>query len=93
MAIDGITVEAHLEGTLLYLRNLDQPGVIGQVGATLGKLGVNIATLSLGRRDDTRGAEAVSLIRLDGDVPVSILEPIRAIKAITEARLLRLGAA
>jgi D-3-phosphoglycerate dehydrogenase / 2-oxoglutarate reductase len=93
LSIDGITVEAHLEGTLLYLRNLDQPGVIGQVGATLGKLGVNIATLSLGRRDDTRGAEAVSLIRLDGDVPVSILEPIRAIKAITEARLLHLGAA
>jgi D-3-phosphoglycerate dehydrogenase / 2-oxoglutarate reductase len=91
LAIDGIPVEAHLEGTLLYLRNQDQPGVIGEVGTTLGKLGVNIATLSLGRRDDTRGAEAVSLIRLDGYVPVSILDPIRAIKAITEAKLLHLG--
>jgi hypothetical protein len=52
---------------------------------------VNIATFALGRRDSTRGAEAVSLVRLDGDVSASILDPIREIKAITEAKLLRLG--
>jgi D-3-phosphoglycerate dehydrogenase / 2-oxoglutarate reductase len=91
LQIGGIPVEAQLEGTLLYLRNRDEPGVIGQVGATLGKLGVNIATFALGRREASRGAEAVSLVRLDGEVSVSILEPIRGIAAITEARLLRLG--
>jgi len=93
LQIGGIPVEAQLEGTLLYLRNRDEPGVIGQVGATLGKLGVNIATFALGRREASRGAEAVSLVRLDGEVPASILEPIRGIAAITEARLLRLGKA
>jgi D-3-phosphoglycerate dehydrogenase len=91
LQIDGIPLEAHLEGTMLYLRNRDEPGVIGQVGSTLGKLGVNIATFALGRREATRGAEAVSLVRLDGEVSPSVLEPIRAIPAITEARLLRLG--
>jgi D-3-phosphoglycerate dehydrogenase len=91
LAIDGIPLEAQLDGTLLYLRNQDEPGVIGQVGSTLGKLGVNIATFALGRRDASRGAEAVSLVRLDGEVPASILEPIRSIKAITGAKLLRLG--
>jgi D-3-phosphoglycerate dehydrogenase len=93
LQIGGIPVEAQLEGTLLYLRNRDEPGVIGQVGATLGKLGVNIATFALGRREASRGAEAVSLVRLDGEVPASILEPIRGITAITEARLVRLGKA
>jgi D-3-phosphoglycerate dehydrogenase / 2-oxoglutarate reductase len=91
LQIGGIPVEAQLEGTLLYLRNRDEPGVIGQVGSTLGKLGVNIATFALGRREASRGAEAVSLVRLDGEVPASILGPIRDIKAITEARLLHLG--
>jgi D-3-phosphoglycerate dehydrogenase len=91
LAIDGISLESQLEGTILYLRNRDEPGVVGQVGSTLGKLGVNIATFALGRREAARGAEAVSLVRLDGEVPESILEPIRAIKAITEAKLLRLG--
>jgi len=91
LAIDGIALEAQLEGTILYLRNRDEPGVIGMVGSTLGKLGVNIATFALGRRDASRGAEAVSLVRLDGEVSASILEPIGSIRAITGAKLLRLG--
>jgi D-3-phosphoglycerate dehydrogenase len=89
--IDGIPLEAQLDGTMLYLRNNDEPGVIGHVGTTLGKQGVNIATFALGRREATRGAQAVSLVRLDGDVTESILAPIRELAAITEAKLIRLG--
>jgi D-3-phosphoglycerate dehydrogenase / 2-oxoglutarate reductase len=91
LQIGGIPVEAQLEGTILYLRNRDEPGVIGLVGSTLGKQGVNIATFALGRRDEKRGAEAISLVRLDGEVSESILEPIRGIPAVTEAKLLYLG--
>jgi D-3-phosphoglycerate dehydrogenase len=93
LAIEGIPLEAQLEGTILYLRNRDQPGVIGQVGTTLGKHGVNIATFALGRRADERGAQAVALVGLDGEVSATILGPIREIAAITEAKLLRLGSA
>src|SRR5215813_6390553 len=91
LAMEGIPLEAQLEGTILYLRNRDEPGVIGNVGTTLGKLGVNIATFALGRREAIRGAEAAALVRLDGHVPNTILDPIRAIPAITEAKLLHLG--
>jgi D-3-phosphoglycerate dehydrogenase len=91
LAMEGIPLEAQLEGTILYLRNRDEPGVIGQVGTTLGKLGVNIATFALGRREAVRGAEAAALVRVDGQVSASILDSIRAIPAITEAKLLRLG--
>jgi D-3-phosphoglycerate dehydrogenase / 2-oxoglutarate reductase len=88
--IQGIPLEAQLEGTILYLRNEDKPGVIGQVGSTLGQLGVNIATFTLGRSAAHQGAHAVSLVRVDGQVSPAILDPIRAIPAITEARLLHL---
>jgi D-3-phosphoglycerate dehydrogenase / 2-oxoglutarate reductase len=88
--IEGIPLEAQLEGTILYLRNDDKPGVIGQVGSTLGQLGVNIATFALGRSAARQGAHAVSLVRVDGEVSAAVLEPIRAIPAITEARLLHL---
>src|SRR3984893_4046799 len=91
LQIGGIPVEAQLEGTILYLRNRDEPGVIGQVGSTLGRLGVNNATFALGRRNASQVSEALSLVRLDGEVSASILEPIRKIPAITEARLLHLG--
>jgi len=87
LAIDGISLESQLAGTIIYLRNHDEPGVIGQVGNTLGRLGVNIATFALGRREATRGAEAVSLVRVDGPVQDEVLNEIREIKAITEAKL------
>ena len=89
--IDGIALEAQLDGTMLYLRNLDQPGVIGHVGTTLGKHGVNIATFALGRREAAAGAEAVSLVRVDGKVSEEILGPIAQHPAITQAKLIRLG--
>ena len=91
LQIDDIPLETELAGTILYLRNRDEPGVIGQVGSTLGNLGVNIATFALGRREAHKGAEAVSLVRLDGVVSDSILSAIRGIPAITVARLLQLG--
>lgn len=90
LMIQGIPLEAQLEGTILYLRNDDKPGVIGQVGSALGQLGVNIATFALGRSAAQQGAHAVSLVRVDGQVSPSVLDTIRAIPAITEARLLRL---
>ncbi|MGA8144900.1 MAG: phosphoglycerate dehydrogenase [Candidatus Acidiferrales bacterium] len=90
LSLDGIGLEAPLEGTLLLTRNRDVPGVIGQIGTALGNLGVNIATFALGRRSPVHGAEAVAMLRLDGTVSESILEKIRAIPSITDARLVRL---
>jgi D-3-phosphoglycerate dehydrogenase / 2-oxoglutarate reductase len=89
--IDGIPLEAHLDGNMLYLRNVDQPGVIGYVGTTLGKHGVNIATFALGRREATQGAEAVSLVRVDGSVSDEILTPLKQNPAITQAKLIHLS--
>jgi D-3-phosphoglycerate dehydrogenase / 2-oxoglutarate reductase len=90
LSLDGIGLEAPLEGTLLLTRNRDVPGVIGQIGTALGNLGVNIATFALGRREPVRGAEAVALVRLDGEVSATIVQKILAIPSITEARLIRL---
>jgi D-3-phosphoglycerate dehydrogenase / 2-oxoglutarate reductase len=93
LLLDGIELEAPLEGTLLLTRNRDVPGVIGKIGTALGNLGVNIATFALGRRQPVHGAEAVALVRLDGVVDASILQQIRAIPSITEAKLVRLAEA
>src|SRR5271170_3029884 len=93
VSLDGMSLEAPLEGTLLLTRNRDVPGVIGKIGTALGNLGVNIATFALGRRQPVHGAEAVALVRLDGVVDSSVLQTIRAIPSITEAKLVRLAEA
>jgi D-3-phosphoglycerate dehydrogenase / 2-oxoglutarate reductase len=90
LRVDGIELEAPLAGTMLFSRNRDVPGAIGEIGTALGKRGVNISTFALGRRDAVGGAEAIALVRLDGEVPESILESVRKISAVIEARLVRL---
>jgi D-3-phosphoglycerate dehydrogenase len=100
LSIDGMPLEAPLEGTILFTRNRDVPGVIGQMGTVLGSLGINIATFALGRdvqrpeapraQSNEHVPEALALIGLDGAVPDSILQSIRGIAAVIEARIVRL---
>jgi D-3-phosphoglycerate dehydrogenase len=92
LSLDGISLEAPLEGTLLLSRNIDVPGVIGRIGTALGNLGINIATFALGRRAPG-GVEALALVGLDGNVNASIVQNILALPSVTEARLVRLPAA
>jgi D-3-phosphoglycerate dehydrogenase len=86
--VDGTAVEAPLEGTLIVVRNADLPGVIGEVGTILGRHGVNIANFALGRG----GSEAVGVVNVDdgASVPDVVLDEIRAIKAVRDARIVRL---
>jgi D-3-phosphoglycerate dehydrogenase / 2-oxoglutarate reductase len=93
VALDGMGLEAPLEGTLLLSRNIDVPGVIGRIGSELGSLGVNIATFALGRRAPGGGGEALALVGLDGNVDASVVQKIRALPSVTDVRLVRLPAA
>jgi D-3-phosphoglycerate dehydrogenase len=93
VSLDGMSLEAPLEGTMLLSRNVDVPGVIGRMGTELGKLGVNIGTFALGRRTAGGGGEALALVGLDGNVDASIVQHIRALPSVTDVRLVRLPAA
>lgn len=92
LAIDDIEIEAPLAGTLLFLRNRDVPGVIGQVGSLLGNHNINIATFALGRREDSRGTggAAVAVVGVDHPVPEEVLELLRRMSAIKFAQVVKL---
>jgi D-3-phosphoglycerate dehydrogenase len=85
--VDGVEVEAPLEGTMLVIHNEDQPGVIGEVGTILGRHRVNIASFALGRGS----SGAVGVVNLDvspGDeATLKAVQEIRAIPAIRDARV------
>jgi len=89
LEIDGIHVEAPLEGNVIYLRNLDVPGVVGRVGTVLGQHHVNIANFSLGRAQGGPEAKAVAVVQVDGDIPEKVLEVLRGIETILLARAIR----
>jgi D-3-phosphoglycerate dehydrogenase len=91
LAFDGIDVEAPLEGTLVVCRNLDVPGVIGRIGTILGQQGVNIANFALGReRAGAKPVKALAVVQVDEPVSESVLEALKVIEALLEARLVKL---
>ena len=84
--LDGISVEASLEGTMIVIRNTDQPGVIGAIGTILGRHTVNIANFALGRQGDS----AVGVVIVDApSVADAVLDEIRKVKGVREVRLVR----
>jgi len=96
LAFDGMDIEAPLEGTLLVCRNLDVPGVIGNIGTVLGQQGVNIANFALGRQRSTQGSEAgplkaLSVVQVDEPIGPEVLEALAKIPNLLQARLVRLG--
>jgi len=90
--VDGIDVEAPLERNLIYLRNRDVPGVIGKVGTLLGEESINIADFSLGRRseDPADQREAIAVVHVDGQVPNEVVNKLRKIPAVQQAKAVRL---
>jgi D-3-phosphoglycerate dehydrogenase len=91
MHVDGIYCEAPLAGPLVFLKNLDVPGVIGHVGNVLGSNRINIANFSLGRRDSGEPLEAIAVIATDSLVPQTVLEQLMSNPAIKLARSLQIG--
>ncbi len=74
--IKGINVDAEIGNHMLYTTNEDVPGIIGLLGNTMGKNGVNIANFTLGRNDV--GGEAIALLYVDNPVPQNVLDALNA---------------
>jgi D-3-phosphoglycerate dehydrogenase / 2-oxoglutarate reductase len=84
--LDGIDIEAPLQGTLLAIRNKDVPGVIGRIGTILGEHQINIANFALGRSNGGASATALAVLQIDGEVTDAVLKELRAVPAITGVR-------
>ena len=60
---------------MLVLSNYDRPGVIGNIGTTLGQNNVNIARLHLSR--DQVENQALVVLSTDSIVPETVLDKLR----------------
>ncbi|MGA9210447.1 MAG: NAD(P)-dependent oxidoreductase, partial [Terriglobales bacterium] len=91
LGVDDIDVEAPLERNLVYMRNLDVPGVIGKIGTILGDHHINIANFSLGRQEkEGKTAEAIAVVHVDSVVPEEVLNALRKVEPVKVARAMRL---
>ena len=70
--IKGINIDAEVGQHMLYTTNEDVPGIIGLLGMTMGKNGVNIANFTLGRSGG--GQEAIAILHLDQALDQKVIE-------------------
>ncbi|GAB4276326.1 MAG: phosphoglycerate dehydrogenase [Deferrisomatales bacterium] len=73
--VDGIPIEAIPKGHLLVFWNYDRPGLVGNIGTTLGRHDINIGQMQFGR--DVPGGRAVTVVNVDSPVDEAVLEELR----------------
>jgi D-3-phosphoglycerate dehydrogenase len=86
--IDTFKVEIVPEGEMLFMYNNDKPGVIGNIGALLGKNKINIARMHFGR--ETPGGKAISVVSIDTHASPQIIDEIRKLPNILSIKQIRL---
>ena len=86
ISIQGIPIESDFPKSALYLRNYDKPGFIGDLGNTLGRENINIASFHLGRRNI--GGEAIALVEVDGDLDEKIISKIKSLQQVARVNVI-----
>ena len=88
--INDVLIDVVPEGWVLFIRNEDLPGVVGSIGTILGKNGVNIAEMSLGRVGKGKKAFAMTAINIDSEVPAKVVAQIKKAKPVIDVRVVKL---
>lgn len=73
----GFDLEFEPKGKMIFFKNTDIPGVIGEVGMTLAKHNINIADFRLGRNQN----QAMAVIIVDDEVNDDVLKELLNLKA------------
>lgn len=86
--IDNYDIDMNPSQYMLLVKNMDVPGVVGNVGKIMGQQNINIDTMQVGR--DERGKEAMMVLNIDDEVPVEILEKLGQFENIIWAKMIKL---
>jgi D-3-phosphoglycerate dehydrogenase len=87
--LNGVPLDAPLDGSMVLMMNYDTPGVIGAVGTILGRHSVNIANFALGR-SETGAVGVVTVDDRDGTaLSKTVMEELRGIAAVKNAWAVR----
>ena len=85
--VKGIEIDAELSNHNLYISNEDKPGFIRDLSKVLADNNINIATFHLGRK--ASGQEAIALISTDSAIDNTIVENIKKIPLVIQAKYLQ----
>lgn len=82
----GYDLDMAFAPILAFFRYEDRPGIVGIVGTLLGRAGVNIANMQVGRQSE--GGEALMGLAVDSPIPQEVLSSIAEQARLRDARLI-----
>lgn len=88
VGVDGHRLDLVPDGYILAIRNHNRPGVIGAVGSTLGRHGINVARMALGLRD--ANDEALALWCTDSRTDDAVIAELGAIDGVADIKRIEL---
>ncbi|PIR19715.1 MAG: phosphoglycerate dehydrogenase, partial [Elusimicrobia bacterium CG11_big_fil_rev_8_21_14_0_20_64_6] len=80
LKLGGLRIDVRPRGKMIVIANTDAPGVIGRVGTLLGKSGVNIADMRVGRR--SAHGEAVMVLIVDEDTSLTVRAELTRVEGV-----------
>ena len=86
--IMGFEIDLRPNGIMLFIKNKDIPGVVGKVGTILGNNKVNISGYLLSKMKNKD--YAYSVIKIDNNIDVEIIDKINTLSEILEVKQLQL---
>jgi len=86
--IDEFHIDTIPEGHVLITKNIDSPGIVGQIGTVLGENKINIAAMNFGRAG--AGDKSMIVLNVDNKISEKVLEKIRKCKNVSDAKVIRL---
>ncbi|MCK5403881.1 MAG: ACT domain-containing protein, partial [Desulfobulbaceae bacterium] len=86
--INTFRLEALPNGPMLFVHNRDVPGVIGELGTTLGQSDANISRMTVGR--EAEQGRNIILLNTDTLVSKELLQEVRDLAKIDDAMVLDL---
>lgn len=82
--LNTFRLEALPSGPMLLVFNNDVPGVIGALGTELGRAGVNISRMTVGREEESK--QNIILIGTDQLITRELVEKVRGLENISDAQ-------
>ena len=80
--IDSYDIEAHLEGHLLITLHDDKPGVVGALGAILGKANINITRMQVGIAEQSN--QAIAMLEVSEPLTKELVREVQALDPVRQ---------
>ncbi|NPV27850.1 MAG: phosphoglycerate dehydrogenase [Firmicutes bacterium] len=85
--VDGYATDITPTENVLFVENIDRPGVIGAFAIILGQKNVNIAMMQVGRQH--KGETALMTLNVDNEVDVTTVQDLRKVDGILNVKVVK----